>query len=54
MVFETGEYKGNKLVVLKRSEDDKYPFRFGYLKAMLILEHVDDIKKWVKENKPED
>jgi len=54
MVFETGEYKGNKLIVLKRNEDDNYPFRFGYFKAMLILEHIDDIKKWVKENKPKD
>ena len=54
MVFETGEYKGNKLVVLKRNEDDNYPFRFGYWKAMLILEHIEDIKKIVKENKPKD
>jgi len=54
MVFETGEYKGNKLVVLKRSEDDNYPFRFGYLKAVLILEHIEEIKKFVKENKPKE
>ncbi len=52
MVYEEDEFKGNKLVVLKRDEEDKYPFRFGYGKALLILEHIDDIKKFVKENKP--
>ena len=54
MVFETDEFKGNKLVVLKRREDDNYPFRFGYSKALLILEHIDDIKKFVKDNKPKE
>jgi hypothetical protein len=54
MVYEEDEYKGNKLVVLKRNEDDNYPFRFGYSKALLILEHIEDIKKFVKKNKPKD
>ena len=54
MVFETSEYKGNKLIVLKRSEDDNYPFRFGYWKAKLIIDHIEDIKKFVKENKPKE
>lgn len=54
MVYEEDEFKGNKLVVLKRSEDDNYPFRFGYGKALLIVEHIEDIKKFVKENKPKD
>jgi len=35
-MFETDEYKGNKLIVLKRSEDDKYAFRFGLSKASQI------------------
>ena len=54
MVYEEDEFKGNKLVVLKRNEDDNYPFRFGYGKASLIVEHIEDIKKFVKENKPEE
>ncbi len=54
MVYEEDEFKGNKLVVLKRNEDDNYPFRFGYGKALLILEHIEDIKKFVKENKPKE
>ena len=54
MVYEESEFKGNKLVVLKRNEEDRYPFSFGYGKALLILEHIDDIKKFVKENKPKE
>jgi len=54
MVYEEDEFKGNKIVVLKRNEDDTYPFRFGYGKALLILEHIEDIKKFVKENKPKE
>jgi hypothetical protein len=54
MVYEEDEFKGNKLVVLKRNEDDNYPFRFGYWKARLILEHIEDIKKFVKENEPKE
>lgn len=53
-MFETDEYKGNKLVVLKRSEDDQYSFRFGLSKAKLILEHIDDIKLFVEENSNEE
>ena len=52
-MFETDECKGNKLIVLKRSEDDKYAFRFGLSKAKLILEHMEDIRKFVEENKEE-
>jgi len=50
MIVERSEYKGNPLLVIKRSEDDKYPFSFGVTKAKMILEHVDDIKKFVAEN----
>ena len=52
-MFETDEYKGNKLIVLKRNEDDKFAFRFGISKAKLILEHIEDIRKFVEENKVE-
>lgn len=50
MIAERGEYKGNQMIILKRSEDDKYPFQFGVAKAKLILEHVDDIEAFVQEN----
>ncbi len=49
-IVERGEYKGKPLLILKRSEDDKYPFSFGMSKARLILENFEDIKKFVQEN----
>jgi hypothetical protein len=30
-------------------ENDNYPFRFGLRKAQLILDNIDEIKKFVKE-----
>jgi hypothetical protein len=49
-MIEKGEYKGKPLIIIKRSEDDKYPFSFGLSKAKLILENIEEIKKFVAEN----
>ena len=49
-MIERSEYKGNPIIVIKRSEDDKYPFSFGVAKAKLILENIEEIKKFVEEN----
>lgn len=49
-MFEFSEFKGNKVIVLKRDENDKYPFSFGVAKAKLILQHFEDIKKFVEDN----
>jgi len=51
MPSEIEEYNGNPVLVLKRDENDNYPFRFGLRKAQLILNHIEDIKKFVKDNK---
>jgi len=50
MVAERGEYKGKPILKLSRKEDDKWPFSFGLTKAKLILEHIEDIEKFVKES----
>lgn len=50
---ERGEFKGRPLIIIKRSEDDKYPFSFGLSKARLIIENIEDIKKFVEENTSE-
>ncbi len=47
------EFKGNKLIVLKRDDDDQYPFKFGYTKAKLIVDNFDAIKKFVDEQEAE-
>ncbi len=46
-MFTIGEFKGNAVITLKRSEDDKYGFTFGVSKAKLVLEHFEDIKQFV-------
>jgi hypothetical protein len=53
MVSKETEYKGNKVLVLMRNEEDKYPFSFGVSKAKLVLEHIEDIKKFVENNSVE-
>jgi hypothetical protein len=50
-MFSIGEFKGNVVITLKRSEDDQYGFTFGLSKAKLILEHLEDIKRFYEENK---
>jgi len=51
MPIEFDEYRGNKMIVLKRDKNDTYPFRFGLRKAQLIIEHIDDIKKFINLSK---
>lgn len=49
MVVEFGELKGNKLIILKRTEQDTFPFQFGKGKAKLIVENFEAIKKFSEE-----
>lgn len=44
------EFKGNPTIVLSNGPEDKYPFSFGLKKAKLILEHVEDIRKFVEKH----
>lgn len=50
MVVEFGDFKGNKMIILKRTADDNFPFQFGMNKAKLILENIDEIQKFVDQN----
>ncbi|MBI2079671.1 hypothetical protein HYT84_02820 [Candidatus Micrarchaeota archaeon] len=45
-IVEFGEFKGNKMITMKRDENDKYPFSFGKAKAKLIVENFEEIKKF--------
>jgi len=49
-MVERTEFKGNQILILKRSEEDKYPFSFGIGKAKLIVENIEEIKKFIEEN----
>lgn len=49
MVCETDTFKGNPILCLREFEDDTRRFQFGIKKAQLIVQHIDDIKKFIKE-----
>lgn len=53
MLVEESEYKGKPTLVIKRSEDERFPFSFGLAKAKMMLECLEEIKKFVaKYDKP--
>lgn len=49
-MIERGEYKGKPVLTIKRDENDKYPFSFGMTKARMILDNLEEIKRFVEEN----
>jgi len=49
MAVEYSEYKGHKLIVLKKDADSKFPFSFGKAKAKMIVENYDAIKEFAEE-----
>ncbi|MDD5566029.1 MAG: hypothetical protein PHG31_03990 [Candidatus Omnitrophica bacterium] len=49
-MVERSEFQGKPVIILRRNEQDRYPFSFGLSKARLILENIEEIKKFVKEN----
>ena len=48
-MIEYGEFKGNKMIILKRDENDKYPFQFGKNKAKMIVENFEAIKAFAED-----
>lgn len=49
-----GEYKGNAMLIIRRTPEDKFPFQFGVKKAQLILQHLDDIRRFVAKHPEEE
>ncbi|MCX5702557.1 MAG: hypothetical protein NTW64_06275 [Candidatus Omnitrophica bacterium] len=49
-MIERTEFKGKPVLIIKRDEEDRYPFSFGISKAKLILENIEEIKKFVEES----
>lgn len=48
-IVSESEYKGNPMLVIKSSDEDKFPFQFGLKKAKLILENIEGIRKFVEK-----
>ncbi|MFH1258461.1 MAG: hypothetical protein ABII74_01370 [Elusimicrobiota bacterium] len=48
-IISESEYKGNPMLVIKNTEEDKFPFQFGLKKAKMILENIENIKQFVEK-----
>lgn len=46
-IVSESEFKGNKMIVIRQSEEDQFPFQFGVKKAKLVLENIEAIKEFV-------
>lgn len=53
-MVERSDFKGKPVLIMRRTEDDKYPFTFGLSKAKLILENIEEIKRFVEDNSKEE
>ena len=49
-IVSESEFKGNPMLVIKNSEEDKFPFQFGLKKAKLVLENIEAIKAFVEKH----
>jgi len=49
-IIEESEYKGNPMIVIKNSAEDKFPFQFGVKKAKLVLENIEAVRKFVEKH----
>jgi len=49
---EETKYKDNHMIVLRRTEEDRFPFQFGLNKAELILLNLPAIEAFVAKHKP--
>ena len=49
-IVSESEFKGNPMLVIKNSDDDQFPFQFGLKKAKLVLENIEEIKKFVEKH----
>ena len=43
---KVGQYKGHPMITL--NPDDRFPFQFGLQKARLVLQHIEEIRKFVE------
>jgi len=53
-MVERTEYKGKPVMTIRRDENDKFPFSFGITKAKMILENLEEIKRFVEDNTKSD
>lgn len=49
-IVSESEFKGNPMIVIKNDEQDQFPFQFGVKKAKLVVENIEEIKKFVEKH----
>jgi len=49
-IVSESEFKGNPMIVIKNDEQDQFPFQFGVKKAKLVIENIEEIKKFVEKH----
>jgi len=49
MSVEFSDFKGNKMISIKKGPEDKFAFSFGRTKAKLIMENYEAIKKFAED-----
>lgn len=50
MIITKGEFKGKPVIHIKRNEDDRFGISMGLTKAKLVVENLEAIKEFIKEN----
>jgi hypothetical protein len=45
-----GDYQGKAMLIIRQSPQDRFPFQFGVKKARLIMDHLEDIKKFIAKH----
>ena len=54
MIVERDTFKDRPVIRIKRDENDRYGVTMGLTKSKLVLEAIEEIKKFVEDNdKPE-
>jgi len=49
VLVSESEFKGNKMIVLKRNPEDKYPMQMGKTKCRLIVDNIDAIIEFLEK-----
>jgi hypothetical protein len=50
VLVSESEFKGNKMLVMKKSPDDKFPLQFGLGKAKQIMDNIAAIEEFLRKN----
>lgn len=47
---QVGEYKGSPVITIFTNDNENFKFTFGLGKAKAIINYLDEIKEFIKQN----